>query len=652
MPCATGWIASVLAAAVLVGWSAPVRAAEQPAPGDEHLIVDCKIPGQIRKLGRSATFLTPRRILRTSQRDCEIRGGEYVLRDPASYASALAMWRPLAESGEARAQLYVGEIFEAGVNGDPDFARARTWYARAAEQGYAAALVNLAQLYEQGLGGPRDTDKALDLYARAAASGDGADGAAAGGFVPASEAPPTPAAVVAEAAALTAERERLAEERAELQAAQEAIREAREKLRRERRQRDVVTGTADTAAEREATIAKQREELAALRAELAELEGERTRAAERPEPPRIELIDPKLPSGQTRGGPPVVTTRANIETRTVVGKVVPADGLAALLVNARKRPWQAGGVFTVSLPVPAAGTDVDVLAVDRWGRKASLGFRLQPEAVAIPETEAAERDRVTDKLLPVDIDFGGYHALVIGNNAYRALPRLQTAINDARAVAELLERRYGFEVTLLADASRYEILSALNRLRETLTENDNLLVYYAGHGELDRRNMRGHWLPVDAEPDSTANWISNVAITDILNVMAAKHVMVIADSCYSGTLTRRALSWLKPGMSTEKRRSWLRATARSHTRIALTSGGLQPVLDSVGGKHSIFAKALIEVLRANRGIIEGNQLFREISAAVTWTADRHAVEQVPQYAPLRHAGHEGGDFLFVPTEPS
>lgn len=650
MPSATTWIASLLAAAILVGWAAPGRAVEQPAPGDEHLIVDCKIPGQIRKLGRSATFLTPRRILRTSQRDCEIRGGEYVRRDPASYASALAMWRPLAESGEARAQLYVGEIFEAGVNGDPDFARARTWYARAAEQGYAAALVNLAQLHEQGLGGPRDRDKALDLYARAAASGDGADSAAGGGFVPASEAPPTPAAVVAEATALTVERDRLAEERAELQAAQEAIREAREKLRRDRRQQTAADTAA--AAEREATIAKQREELAALRAEVAELQGQRTRAVERPEPPRIELIDPKLPTGQTRGGPPVVTTRANIETRTVVGKVVPDDGLAALLVNARERPWQAGGVFTVSLPIAAAGTEVDVLAVDRWGRKASLGFRLQPEAVALPETEAAERDRVTANLLPVDIDFGGYHALVIGNNAYRSLPRLETAINDARAVAGLLDGRYGFQVTLLEDASRYEILSALNRLRETLTENDNLLVYYAGHGELDRRNMRGHWLPVDAEPDSTANWISNVAITDILNVMAAKHVMVIADSCYSGTLTRSALSWLKPGMSADKRRSWLRATARSHTRIALTSGGLQPVLDSVGGKHSIFAKALIQVLRANRGIIEGNQLFREISAAVTWTADRHAVQQVPQYAPLRHAGHEGGDFLFVPNEPS
>jgi len=59
---------------------------------------------------------------------------------------------------------------------------------------------------------------------------------------------------------------------------------------------------------------------------------------------------------------------------------------------------------------------------------------------------------------------------------------------------------------------------------------------YADHGELEQDSERGYWLPVDAEPISTANWISNLQITDILEAMSAKHVMVIADSCYSGTI--------------------------------------------------------------------------------------------------------------------
>jgi hypothetical protein len=246
------------------------------------------------------------------------------------------------------------------------------------------------------------------------------------------------------------------------------------------------------------------------------------------------------------------------------------------------------------------------------------------------------------------IDFGAYHALVIGNDAYRQLPRLETAVADARAVASLLERRYGFRVTRLEDASRYQILSALNELRARLGAGDNLLVYYAGHGELDRVNMRGHWLPVDAEPASTANWISNISVTDLLNAMAAKQVLVVADSCYSGALTRAALARLEADLPEAARRSWLAAMAGRRARLAFTSGGLEPVFDRGGGGHSIFARALLDVLEANREVLEGQRLYREVAARVSSAAARERLEQVPEYAPLKYAGHEAGDFFFVP----
>ena len=76
------------------------------------------------------------------------------------------------------------------------------------------------------------------------------------------------------------------------------------------------------------------------------------------------------------------------------------------------------------------------------------------------------------------IEFGRYHALVIGNNAYRHIKPLRTAVNDARAVADLLRGSYGFRVTLLTDATREKILSALGKMRRQLTGGDNLLIYY------------------------------------------------------------------------------------------------------------------------------------------------------------------------------
>ncbi len=154
-------------------------------------------------------------------------------------------------------------------------------------------------------------------------------------------------------------------------------------------------------------------------------------------------------------------------------------------------------------------------------------------AIAVSATASAQ-----DVKLP-EIDFGRYHALVIGNNDYQHLPKLNTAVGDAEAVATLLEDKYGFQVTKLTNATRRDITGAFNRLRQTLTEKDNLLVYYAGHGVLDEEAAAGYWQPVDARSDDDTNWFSNTRLTSYLRAMSAQHVMVVADSCYSGRRVRR-----------------------------------------------------------------------------------------------------------------
>ncbi len=144
-------------------------------------------------------------------------------------------------------------------------------------------------------------------------------------------------------------------------------------------------------------------------------------------------------------------------------------------------------------------------------------------ALAVNATASAQ-----DMKLP---DFGRYHALVIGNNDYEQLPKLTTAVGDADAVAKLLEEKYGFRVTKLTNATRRDITGAFNRLRQTLTKKDNLLVYYAGHGVLDEEAAAGYWQPVDARSDDDSNWFSNGRLTGYLRAMSAQHVMVVADSC-------------------------------------------------------------------------------------------------------------------------
>jgi hypothetical protein len=130
------------------------------------------------------------------------------------------------------------------------------------------------------------------------------------------------------------------------------------------------------------------------------------------------------------------------------------------------------------------------------------------------------------------------HALVIENNTYVDLPKLGTAPADAERIAGVLNRQYDYTVTLLRDATRDQIFDAFDRLRRELGEDDNLLIYYAGRGWLDPDADCGYWLPVDARWDTRSRWLSNGDITDLLRATKARQVMVVADSCYSGTLTR------------------------------------------------------------------------------------------------------------------
>ena len=234
-----------------------------------------------------------------------------------------------------------------------------------------------------------------------------------------------------------------------------------------------------------------------------------------------------------------------------------------------------------------------------------------------------------------NLDYGDYYALVIGNNNYQDLTNLRSAVNDAKVVSTVLEVDYGFNVKLLENASRKDILRSLKHLRETVSAKDNVLIYYAGHGYLDEAADEGYWLPVDSESDDDSNWIATDRVVSQVKAMQAKHVMVVADSCFSGTITR--------GLKIQSRTpEWLSQIVKKKARTALSSGGLEPVADTGSGNHSAFAYAFISLLEENDGVLDASQLFSKLRPKVMVNAT-----QTPQYGNIHQAGHDGGDFLFV-----
>jgi hypothetical protein len=408
-----------------------------------------------------------------------------------------------------------------------------------------------------------------------------------------------------------------------------------------------VKATEAELAKRDAELARQKQDIARLEGEIGGYKSKVAALESKPEPakpavavapPSIQIIDPQIVVTRDSA---TVKVRSGVRARDIVGRVSSPAGLLSLTANDVAQEVDENGMFKTSVDLTAGRTRVTMLAVDRQGKSARLEFFLEADASAAKPAVAAPPK------IP-SLNAGNYHALVIGNQRYEKLQRLNTPEADVADIAPLLRDRYGFKVKVLLNATRYEMLTELNKLRDTLTERDNLLIYYAGHGELDRVNGTANWLPIDAEPTSNANWISSSNLTEIFNAMAAKHILVVADSCYSGALTRSSIGQLQTGLTDEARLNWLKQIAEARSRTALTSGGLKPVLDSGGGKYSVFASIFIDILSQNQDVLEGMRLYREISARVLNVAMRQRFEQRPEYGAIRFAGGDSGDFLFVP----
>lgn len=686
IPLAAGIAAAILSACVATAPTVDEQSAPAPqADANKLLVVDCLLPGQIRKLGQAMTYLSARRPIKTTAGDCEIRGGEYVAYDRTNYATALKVWLPPAQEGDPAAQTYVGEIYEKGLGLTPDYTLAVQWYRKAADQGYSRAQINLGFLYEKGLGVPKDPKTALDWYRKA--SGLTNDNLA---FTSSTQAVETErdelrrelALRNKEADSLRAQlkqtQEQLQSRRNRLESTQRELEETRRQLQQPKPAPPSPAADATTQqlqqrlAEQQAVLEKQNQEFAYLQqqAELqqAQLKTELRAAEQRAKglqenvtsqakqrdslQQQVEYLQKQLATYQEQLNArkqelanqrsSLQQTQQAIERQQRSPQPSPDNAelqrlrqqlstknnelnqsqqqIAKLEADVKRRQEELEKLKSVPAESPAL--------VSRAG-STTLN---EPEPVAKPQTPK--------------LDFGRYFALVIGNNRYGQFPNLETAVNDANAVAKVLKSRYGFETRVLTNAKRYDILSALNEFRGKLTEKDNFLLYYAGHGELDRANDQGNWLPVDAEPTSNANWISNSAITEILNAMTAKHIMVIADSCYSGTMARSVTTSTEGGRSDEKRLVWLSHMINQRSRTVLTSGGLKPVLDSGGGNHSLFARALLEVLETNKDVLESPLLYRQVAKQVKAAAVRLNVDQDPRYGPLKFAGDLGAPFFF------
>lgn len=244
------------------------------------------------------------------------------------------------------------------------------------------------------------------------------------------------------------------------------------------------------------------------------------------------------------------------------------------------------------------------------------------------------------------IKTGRYIALVIGINSYEGYWHpLKNAVNDAIEVAEVLRNDYYFnEVHTLLDqeATRKNIIKKIEWLISNSSKDDNILIFYAGHGQFKKALNKGYWVPVDATTNSTADYISNSDIKTYIGGIPSNHTLLISDACFAGDIFRGSRAESIPFDPNDMTRYYKEVYSKQ-SRLALTSGSLEQVSDAGRDNHSVFTYYLLKSLKENKQkYFDASQLFNDFRMAVTNNSD-----QTPQLQVIRDTNDEGGQFIFI-----
>ena len=810
-------MACAFAALTVFGTGATAQPNNNTA-ASKYDFVDCRLPGIVTRLGRYNTRMQRGKLVRTTARTCEIRGGQYVLEDRGSFEGSLEVWLAEASLGDAKAQTYVGELYERGPNGQPDYELARIWYQRAAKQNYAPAQFSLARFYDEGLGGPANKDEASRLYYAAMGAEDSlkrvlnlVDAEQVERLTQTLE--QRDATVEAqrqtidqlnrEAASLRQERDNaqqqiatleqslssaraqlafslssqarsvrdleskiasLEAERQTLSARESQLRQSEQELAQQQaeltrtletapaptvssseyariksdlkaaearitsltNQRDQALQAEATAlrslSEADAELAQQLEQISSREAALARRESELARNTQSSNSERQSLGNEREKLKQERDKLVTKSQSFAAEFEALEAAKADIEQANAELARQRKQLENRSKILQTMASVASAVRDQQQILqtklsdverkttelesfrenyesrlVELLQRESELERReqevlrktstldqnedqvsaLKAQLIAAEARAARAEQGLTEARAALDeilntasrgstaqvadeqptkndilknVDFGKYHAILIGNENYidDGWEDLVTPHEDVDSVGEILKTRYGFETTILKDATRVEMMRAIRELSQKMKPNDNLLIYFAGHGQLFESVDRGFWEPIDSRPNTEEESIESGWVRGIMKTSNARKVLVIADSCYAGILTRGPRTVLQSDVDDELLESFLNNQAKARSRTVLASGGLQPVADGGGGNHSLFANALIRTLNDNTDVIFASELANEVRYIVESNAISQYHEQRPEYREIGAASHAGGDFIFVP----
>lgn len=231
------------------------------------------------------------------------------------------------------------------------------------------------------------------------------------------------------------------------------------------------------------------------------------------------------------------------------------------------------------------------------------------------------------------------YLFVIGISNYDMprFPALKNAVNDAKAIINILEKKYGFEeyrYLFNEQANRAGIIDAFVELNN-ISNEDNLIIFFAGHGDQDSNTRQGFMIPIDGNQRS--QFISYTEIKDFVEHIKAKHILLIFDCCFSANFISRTRTGIQSGASIQKVYSL-------PSRYFLGAGGEERVSDGGNEENSPFTSAILHFLRENNN----KELLCSALAINVRQQVGNLKRQQPVFEPIDVTGHTvGGEFVFV-----
>ena len=339
--------------------------------------------------------------------------------------------------------------------------------------------------------------------------------------------------------------------------------------------------------------------------------------------PEITLISPSPSRG-------FEIESDNAKTQ-IIGKAKDDAGIASIKINNTPvTKIEEDGLFITSIVLKSGANTINISAADKQGNISAKSFTINTSAGAGTPDPKPDQSAIPGAVPK-------YYAILVAAKDYDdpSIPDLQNPVKDARELKSILETKYTFDkgdIDTLFNRSREDIMQAIVQRCNSLAENDNLIIFYAGHGIAEKDkfgDIDGYWIPSSGKKGLNASYISADDINKAIKRSNARHILVIADACFSGAFTRE--------MPAEASKDIKKQYSVSSRKI-MASGNLEPVPDN--SKFIFYLKK--KLAENNEKYLTAKDLFDSFYKAILSNSDN-----LPQYAAIKNVGDEGGEFIFI-----